>query len=237
MHRKSSIASAFLLLGSTSIGFAADLPTAKPVPYYAPPLFTWTGFYVGLNAGAAWGSGGNVTVAPTINGVTQISEGGRSGFAGGGQAGFNIQSGAFVYGIETDLDGVAISHHNNCGPYGFICTGNNGGGWLGTTRARLGYAMDQVLIYATGGVAYGGLNSQPIGGNASSNVGWTAGGGVEYAFDPHWTVKLEALYVNLNVSAKTVQVTDPVNGIVYTASASGTGNGGGIVRAGLNYKF
>ena len=202
------------------------------------PVYNWTGFYIGANAGVAWGSGGNVTVTPTLNGVTQIGEGGRTGFAGGGQAGYNIQSGAFVYGIETDIDYVAMSHRNGCGPYGFICTGNNGsGGWLGTTRARLGYAMDRVLIYATGGVAYGGLNSQPIGGNASSNVGYAVGGGVEYAFDPHWSVKLEALYVNLNVSSKTVHVADPATGTVYTATASGTGNGGGIVRAGLNYKF
>jgi outer membrane immunogenic protein len=224
------------LLASVAVpAAAADLPTAKPAPMFVPPVYNWTGFYVGLNAGVAWGSGGNVTVTPTLDGVKQFGEGGRSGFAGGGQIGYNIQSGAFVYGIETDLDGVAIGHHVNCGPYGFLCTSNGGGGWVGTTRARLGYAIDRVLIYATGGVAYGGINSQPIGGNASSNVGWTVGGGVEYAFDPHWTVKLEGLYVNLNVSAKTVQGT--FNGVTYTASASGTGNGGGLVRAGINYKF
>jgi outer membrane immunogenic protein len=229
---------AALLVSAAVPAAAADLPTAKPAPMFTPvPVYNWTGFYIGLNAGVAFGSGGNVTVTPTLNGVTEIGQGGRSGFAGGGQAGYNIQSGAFVYGIETDLDGVAIGHHQNCGPYGFLCTNDGGSGWLGTTRARLGYAMDRVLIYATGGVAYGGLTSQPIGGNASSNVGWAAGGGIEYAFDPHWTVKLEGLYVNLNVPAKTVHVTDPANGILYTASASGTGNGGGIVRIGLNYKF
>jgi outer membrane immunogenic protein len=229
---------AVLLVSAAAPVAAADLPTAKPAPMYVPPPFTWTGFYIGLNAGGAWsGGGGHIDFDPTIGGVSSISSGGQGGFAGGAQAGYNIQAGAFVYGIETDIDGVAISEHVHYGPYGVLHlnTSNGDGGWFGTTRARLGYAMDRTLIYVTGGVAYGGLNEQPLNGNATSNVGWTVGGGVEYAFDPHWSVKLEGLYVDLEVPSRHASVT--YMGTLYTATSSSSGGGGGVVRAGINYKF
>jgi outer membrane immunogenic protein len=86
-----------------------------------------------------------------------------------------------------------------------------------------------------GGLAYGGLNSSPLSGSATSNVGYALGGGVEYAFTQNWTAKLEALYINLsNGGNRTIAVTN--GGLVYPISAN-AGNGGGLVRVGLNYKF
>ena len=67
----------------------------------------------------------------------------------------------------------------------------------------MGYAFDRTLIYITGGLAYGGLNANPVTGDATSNVGWTIGGGLEYAFTNNWTVKLEGLYVNLEEDDRT----------------------------------
>jgi outer membrane immunogenic protein len=220
--------------------FAADLPTAKPAPAFVPPpIFSWTGFYAGINAGAAWNNGGNVTIFdPTIPATRVFGVGSTVAFIGGGQLGFNYQIGAFVWGIETDIQGLTAGGKSiNVGPYGFLHIPNNtNGGWLGTARGRLGYAIDRTLLYVTGGVAYGGFNNNPLNnsGNATSNVGYAVGGGVEYAFDRHWTVKLEGLYVNLNAGSKTINIVN--GGNVYTVTGH-PGNGGGIVRAGVNYLF
>ena len=82
-------------------------------------------------------------------------------------------------------------------------TGGGDGGYFGTVRARLGYAIDRTLIYITGGLAYGGLNTNPLTGNTTSNVGWTIGGGVEYAFTNNWTAKIEGLYVDTGEESST----------------------------------
>ena len=92
--------------------------------------------------------------------------------------------------------------------------------------------MDRTLLYATGGVAYGGIANDPF--NNETNVGYTVGGGIEYAFDRHWTVKLEGLYVNLNAGSRTVNVVS--GGVVYPVTFRND-EGGGIVRAGINYLF
>jgi outer membrane immunogenic protein len=235
--RKCLAFSALLLLTGGGAAWAADLPMGNPAPMFQPPVFTWTGFYMGLNAGVAWNNSGSVTVEDPVLGPYSIGIGSRSGFIGGGQAGYNIQSDAFVFGIETDFQGIATGSSINWGPYGFLHLNTAGsGGWLGTTRARVGYAMDRTLLYVTGGVAYGGFNSNPLNGsgNATSNVGYAVGGGVEYAFAQHWTGKIEALYVNLNAGARTVDVTS--GGVVYPVTAK-SGNGGGIARIGVNYLF
>src|SRR5579863_4272855 len=142
--RQSKVSAKFAVLGLVGAmtgaavpAAAADLPTAKPAPMFTPvPVYNWSGFYVGVNAGVGWGSGGNLSVSPALGGVSTLGFGGRAGFAGGGQLGYNIQAGAFVYGVETDIDGVAISSNFNWGPYTKLgLSANNNGGWLGTTRA------------------------------------------------------------------------------------------------------
>jgi outer membrane immunogenic protein len=231
------ICAAALVAASVASAFAADLPTSKPAPMFTPvPVYNWTGFYVGVNAGVGWANGGNVTVNDPVLGAQSIGVSGHSGFIGGGQLGYNIQAGAMVYGLEADIQYANIGSSVNWGPYGKLglSTGSSGE-YFGTLRPRLGYAIDRTLLFITGGLAYGGLNSSPLSGNATSNVGYALGGGVEYAFAEHWTAKVEALYINLsNGSSRTIAVTN--GGLVYPVSAT-SGNGGGLVRVGVNYKF
>jgi outer membrane immunogenic protein len=233
------IASTATLLAAGGAALAADLPMkyAPPAPAPAPVLFNWTGFYAGLNAGIAWSNAGNVTISdPVLLTSTTIDASSQTGFIGGGQIGYNFQSGEFVGGLEADIQYASIGNSIDWGPYGRLGLSTGGSGeYFGTVRVRAGYAIDRTLLYLTGGLAYGGLNTSPLGGNATSNVGYALGGGVEYAFSAHWTAKLEALYVNLsNGSDRTIAVTN--GGNVYPVRAD-AGNGGGIVRVGVNYLF
>jgi outer membrane immunogenic protein len=225
--------------------FAADLPSrsAPPAPIVYAPVFTWAGFYVGLNAGVGWGGSRDVIVTgPTTGSSGILSGGGGDGaFVGGGQIGYNWQSGAWVYGLETDIQYVGSSGDVSWGQYTWWANrGGGDGGYFGTVRARVGYAFDRTLVYITGGLAYGGLNSNPLTGNTTSNTGWTIGGGVEYAFTNNWTVKLEGLYVDTGEGRRNRAFTNPAGGVLpaglYTATTNGGGNGG-IVRVGVNYKF
>jgi outer membrane immunogenic protein len=258
---------------------AADLPTRKeaPAPVFVPPPFTWTGFYIGLNAGGIWPSGSrNASVFDpnaSIDGafISAGFPGGlgsqSAGFIGGGQAGYNWQTGAFVLGVETDFDGSTLSKSFNnvgtpfAGPFAtaaglggdaFTVNGKNSLTWLGTTRGRVGFVVtpdNRLMIYATGGVAYGGGNSQfSIRDNttssifsanpSSSRVGWVIGGGAEYAVTNNITIKGEYLYADLGSS----KFTTTENGFAAAnfpgVVASGKiGWNASIFRAGVNYKF
>lgn len=228
-------------IGST---LAADLPRRQvPPPLPLPPTFTWTGFYAGLNAGYGFADGAKSFTDPTYGAVTQ--SGGHGGFVGGGQVGYNYQftpGSGFVLGVETDFQGVASAKANaaylGTTPYYNVSPSLD---WFGTVRARVGYAFDRVLIYGTGGFAYGG-GSQSANAAAypytlpdSVRTGYAVGGGFEYAFTEKLSAKIEALYVNLGKRS--------VTGAYYDASVPayyGTGrsdSGFTVARAGLNYRF
>src|SRR5947209_10868611 len=140
--------------------YAADLPSrrAPPVAYVPPiPIFTWTGFYVGVNAGGAFrannNSGFNNAVffggaAPFATANTSNS--GR--FIGGGQVGVNYQINQFVVGVEGDGQ-VLVGSNNNNNNFGFIGNGSTTS-FLGTLRGRAGLAVNRFLVYGTGGVAF-----------------------------------------------------------------------------------
>jgi outer membrane immunogenic protein len=253
---------------------AADLPTRKeaPAPIFVPPPFTWTGFYIGVNAGGIAPSGGRSASIFDPNagidgfGLSAVFPGGLGsqsvGFIGGGQAGYNWQTGAFVLGVETDFDGTTVSKSfNNIGT-SFIGPGSladsltvNGKAslnWLGTTRGRLGFVVtpdNRLMIYATGGVAYGGGSSNFSvrdnttgsifsGSPSSTRVGWTIGGGAEYAITNNITIKGEYLYADLGSSefSTTGNAFAAANfpGVVASGKISYNAS---IFRAGVNYKF
>lgn len=255
--------SAFLPAGV----MAADLPIRSAAPAPAPVFVAapmWTGFYVGLNAGYAFdastsartiGTPGFLTLVPDIA-PSSLSVGG-DGFVGGAQIGYNWQSGSIVFGVETDIQYVDSSGGSSFTgipvlntPLTTRATANLD--YLGTLRARLGVAFGSALVYATGGLAYGGtdLNASVVadldptlawrGSSSSTSVGWTLGGGIEYMFTRNLSLKAEYLYYDLGdetVSAlgnATVRSVPALDGIDYVAKADFSGS---IVRVGLNYRF
>src|SRR3954462_9843038 len=139
------------LFGFAGAASAADLPlrAAPPAPIVAAvPVFTWTGFYSGGNAGYGWMSDDRI-VDPLFGFTGGNNDG---GFVGGGQIGYNYQIGSFVVGLETDIQYADLGGAGN----NVFGVGNNGN-WFGTLRARAGVAFDRALIYATGGFAYGDI--------------------------------------------------------------------------------
>lgn len=234
--------SAAIVALTAGSALAADLPrrTEAPLaPVYAAPIFTWTGFYVGLNAGAAINDS-------KYNWSGFFNNYGQSGvaFTGGGQIGYNWQTGPLVLGLETDINYRGSSSNNNAWGLG---GSNSGSGYFGTVRGRLGYAIDRLMIYGTGGLAYGNANfpTNVLGvdnfgtprffvgnNNNGTRLGWTLGAGAEYALNPHWSVKAEYLYVDLGKS--TVGYVDAFSGLPVSMQAR---NSDHIVRAGLNYRF
>jgi outer membrane immunogenic protein len=264
-------AAAALTVAGAISAQAADLPTRKeaPAPGFVPPPFTWTGFYVGLNAGGVWSTGKTETTLYnagfpllTTYWPTGSLGSGQSGFIGGGQAGYNWQTGGFVLGVETDFDWTSLSRNSNFVGSSFLWNGRNDFltlngrrnlDWLGTTRLRAGWVAtpdNRLMFYGTGGFAYGGgsrhfdvfdsLNGWDWNGSGSNSTrtGWTVGAGVEYAITNNITIKGEYLYYNLG-SSRTVTVANPAATLAWPASyATAKVNlDGSILRAGINYKF
>ena len=145
------LATTFALVLTASAGHAADMPQPQPVPVPVPELPGWTGFYIGANAGYGWtNTSGTLT---TTSGSEHFTITGN-GFLGGAQAGYNWQWSSVVLGAEADFQGTTIN-----GPFsasaGPLISATAKEPWFGTVRGRLGYAIDCVLIYATGGAVYG----------------------------------------------------------------------------------
>jgi outer membrane immunogenic protein len=213
------------LLGTTALAAAADLPSRgyAPAPVYAAPMFTWTGFYIGVNGG--YGGDKNTY---SINGFGNIASITSGGFIGGGQIGYNYQflGTSIVAGLEADLQATNIE--------GKVTILGLGLGtkldYLGTVRARLGYAfLPNALFYVTGGLAYGNVktNVANIISFGGTNTGWTAGAGIEYALTQNWSLKTEYLYVDLGKKTN----------LLFPGLSVGVKNTEHIVRAGLNYRF
>lgn len=175
-------ASALALLCLAQESLAADLPTRKAAPPAPPPVFTWTGFYVGFNFGYTWTANPSIA-ANTANvldlsaerfglasaiGASGISGARLDGFFFGGQAGYNWQfADKLIAGFEGDIQGAGVRGGGGLAnvtgaPAGFAVTGgklNRSLEYLGTVRSRLGYAVTPtIMAYVTGGLAYGGAN-------------------------------------------------------------------------------
>lgn len=251
---------------------AADLPPAPaPVPAFVkapPPPYSWTGFYIGGNAGGAWGSfdPSTSTVYNPLgsydpSSVQAFNAAGSSqsikpsGFTGGFEAGYNLQAGPIVFGVEGDIESFRLSGSATsgpvlypcCAPTSFTVTSNASTSWLATVRGRVGVAANNWLFFATGGVAFTTLNgnfsfsetfynSTEAVSLSNSKTGYTVGGGVEAGLWGGWTAKAEYLYVNFGtVSATGVDSggTIPVPQ-TFTHSIDLKAN---IARVGLNYRF
>lgn len=192
----------------------------------APPecTFTWTGFYVGAHVGYGWGNVDTLFTplpdAPTFFDleVTKL-EPDPNGVIAGGQLGYNYQWRCLVLGAEadfswSDMDGTVtrspIIRSDGSSFGGGTLTAHQDTDWFGTVRLRMGFApVCRLLLYGTGGLAYGDVNysaNSDFRGPGTiqypasfdkTKVGWTAGGGAEYAFNKRWSVKVEYLYYDL----------------------------------------
>jgi len=230
----------------------------------------YKGFYIGANVGGVNG-GSNAhtstvfsptgyfatTSVPAIaaTGVQNLSP---SGFAGGGQAGFNLQHGPFVLGFEADFGGMNMSAKKSgtttypcCAPTAFTITQFAGTSWLFTLRPRIGFTGGPVLIYGTGGYAVSNVEYTAVftdtfatahesARKENSQNGWAAGVGAEFKTGKHLSLKGEYLRVDLgdikitstNLTAFTPPIAFPTN--VFTHTTNLTGN---LYRFGFNYRF
>ena len=241
------------LLATTVVGSAADL--AMPVKAFAPPVFTWDGFYLGVHAGYGWGSDPwtfkGALENPAI-GSTNVNPG-TNHVLGGVQAGANYQLGTWVVGIEADVSALGVKGSADTGltlagvPSGIMTTATSQVDWLALFTGRVGYAWDHALFYAKGGVAAGDTKDNfavfsttgtpafiDFGTKNNLMVGWTAGAGIEYAFAPHWTAKIEYNYVDLGKNTENFNVIASPATLTFREDIEHTSN---ILKFGVNYRF
>jgi outer membrane immunogenic protein len=242
---------------------AADLPVAPPPP---PPVFTWTGLYVGgYGGGEITHSSYNTVVGPPLAGpshftaadaaVVSVAGGqtqNKGGFTAGGQLGYNWQIGMVVLGFETDIGGVTGSTRRFStgavfGGVPFGMTQSVANGLFGTVRGRAGLALDRLLIYATGGLAYtsgkylldysDGVSPAFGTASAGNKVGYVVGGGVEYALNNNWSVKGEFLYSQFSRVSATGQIINLAAPAFTNTLATSARVQNYTGRVGLNYRF
>jgi len=246
---------------SCAPALAADLPVKAPAYRPTPvALFNWTGFYVGGHVGGGWNSG-NVTGNPLPDPVSYgfVEESlpiNKGGWVGGLQIGYNWQvAPTFLLGVEADYSWSGIHGSSTFGPIqsippgqayvpGSFATASRNVDWLSSVRGRIGYTMDSVLLYATGGFAWAGVKDSADevfltgvtnpGSLNSTRTGWVAGGGFEFAWTNNWLFRAEGLYYNFGsdsfVGARVPAL--PTFGVRYTDKMSVT-----VLRVGIDYKF
>jgi outer membrane immunogenic protein len=200
-------AAALMLAGFARQAQGADFSYAPRSAYTVnQPLnaYSWAGPYLGGNLGYDWGSISNNPTKP-------------SGFVGGAQAGYNWQTGHWVFGVEGDIE--VSGADDTFAPWKFSNP------WFGTVRGRAGYAFNNILFYGTAGLAFGELTGQTFGLSEShTTAGWTVGLGAEFGIAQNWTAKIEYLYVDLSESQ-------------FSITGVSNGDRFGMVRAGVNYHF
>jgi len=197
------LAAAILAIAATAAS-AADLGSYS---YSGGPAraFNWAGPYVGATLGYEWSRVDNNPTHP-------------NGVAGGLETGFNWQNGNFVYGGEADINFSAAA--DTFAPWQFSNP------WFGTVRGRAGVAINNVLLFGTGGLAYGELTGTTFGNPSESHtsLGWVAGLGGEVSFAQNWSAKAEWLYLDLGDRH-------------FSVTAANNGLAANLVRLGLNYHF
>jgi outer membrane immunogenic protein len=238
-------ATAFVALG-VAPALAADL-AARPytkAPPAAAAVMTWSGFYVGLQGGGAWGDSDEVFFAtPNSAAFVGTQRYDTSGGFVGGVAGFNWQSGAFVIGLEGDYHWSDINGRSsvvNVGPPNLGDTYFTQLRSFGDIKGRLGYAVGPTLLFVSGGAAVGDIqhryDAALNGGAANTFVsnttrwGWTVGAGLEYMFAPNWSAKVEYNYIDLGTSTINYVPPPTLNRSEWTDTFH-------TIKAGVNYHF
>lgn len=195
---KKMLFSAAALIVLSSAVYAADLPSKKmaPVMAAAPLAFSWTGAYVGGQIGYGWGRDALMDQVKTSAFSDYSGSNHPHGVQGGLYAGYNMQSGNLVYGLE--IDGVLSAARSSVTPpFAYdVRTKINADGAL---RGRIGFAVDRALFYVAGGVSVASFKADHVAKTLTdsfnvSRAGWTLGAGAEYAFDAHWIGRAEYRY-------------------------------------------
>jgi outer membrane immunogenic protein len=251
--RKVTVAAFGLFLSAAAQPvLAADMPTKAPVMRTAAPMFSWTGFYIGAHVGYGWGETDATTLETNAffpAGHVNTNE--FDGFLGGGQIGFNYQTGMWVFGIEAQgswsaIDGTTIHpavlladrHAENLTEVD----------WIVTLTGRLGIAAGPVLYYLKGGAAWAdfavrnhsiqtstGFIGQTTSGS-ETRFGWTIGGGIEYALGGNWSVKGEYNYLDFGTEQVTRSGTNFLTGLPVT-TVNDNDTHLHVVKFGINYRF
>jgi outer membrane immunogenic protein len=260
--REQSGAMKNFLLASTAIlcsgtAFGSDLPprvSSKAAMAYAaaPAPFSWTGCYAGAHAGAGWSrtnfSDPNPGIIAPLGQLVDVKSG--AGLLGGGQIGCDYQFAShWVAGLAGDFSWANIQGQTDDPFFGGKNTGSaltlhSRTDFFASTTGRIGYAWDRYLVYAKGGVAWSHNNYDAnnffcgifIGGcyaNASdTQIGWTAGGGIEWGFTPNWSVLAE--YDHYGFGTKNLTFFDTVHGFTFVF---GVKQDIDVVKVGINYRF
>lgn len=227
----------------TSPALAADLIIDEPSFISPLSAYEWSGFYVGLNGGYAWGNGDQDITVDALGFLVPPSA--QVGISGGlltGSLGANYQMDEFVVGVEGELGWANISGMTiQSGDDGYRTSVD----WLGNLRGRLGYAVDSFMVYGTGGVAVAGIGIEngdvdgtafdPVTGTATTSLtgfGYVVGAGVEVAVMDNVSVKAEYNYYDFG----TMAFTAPTSTAVGTEEGTVTTNFH-AVKVGVNYAF
>ncbi len=223
------LAASTIAAASASVATAADLPIRKaPAP---APALSWTGFYIGAHVGAGWG-----TIETEVpGGGFALASGTVNGFLGGGQIGYNWQTGPIVIGVEADVSVTNIKGTTPCLIGILVCERKTD--WMSTFAGRLGFIADRALIYVKGGAAWANFNHDTsiAGFNVASadHDQWGAliGTGVEYAFASNWSAKIEYNFIKFEKDT-----------VAFTTAGFGTTNVDvseylHAIKFGVNYKF
>jgi outer membrane immunogenic protein len=241
------VLSALLGLPAAHAADVLDKGSYKDEPVYAPAL-SWTGFYIGVNAGYAFSEETDVDYANNLGGTFATGSVELEGGFAGGQIGYNYQAGQIVFGIEADIQGADLSDEAAATGAGIVAGSDISLGLFGTVRGRIGLAYDRALFYVTGGFAYGQADfdieavapAGPLSASASADetlTGYVVGGGLEYALSSAWSIKAEYQYINLgSIDAEGTVFEadgDPTN-ITFSSEQDVDFH---TVRIGLNYKF
>lgn len=240
--KRSLFAVVAVIVLSATRAFAADLWAPPPMPYKAPPppccapAWGWAGFYLGVDAGAAWATD---TVSPLIADGGTFPRSNKlttSGPLGGATAGFNYQLGSFLLGIEGDIGALAIAN-SKADPGGGTEVNSINNGWYGDATGRLGFVWGPALLYGKGGWAlFNGQASTTtaLAGFTATQTGtfsgWTYGGGVEYRLGGPWSAKIE--YLHFAFGTKDASLTGTAGVFPYANALTVD-----TVKFGLNYQF
>jgi len=189
------------LLASLAGAQAADLPAARPISKapapVAAPAHDWSGIYVGAQVGYGWGSSdGTQNAGGTFFPVVPYTLD-PGGVLAGGHLGFNYQIGALVMGAEADLEASNLHGDTTIAAFNQTYFFNVKADTLASARGRVGWAHESLLLYATGGVAWGHVTTPPLDTLNGWRTGWTAGAGAEYALPRNWSAKVEYRFTDL----------------------------------------